>query len=546
MQAPPAAAATVAAGPAFAVPLPVFVEDDLTGRRYRGTLQLPRLAPSAPVPPSAAVLARLDPLLRAHGDALAAQAEGLDPERLSRTFAALMAELPGAAGMCVDGVELTPDTLRDVINGGGEEEGEEDFDYSEEEELNYRAQLVELPEGLRALAGELRTLRVESTRLAEVPAWVQELTRLQGLTLVGRCGDLFGGVPGQRVSNAELAALPAELFQLGALKTLYLSNLSELQEMPAASGVTSLQMLAIAYCTKLTALPAGLFQLGALKNLVLSDLPELQEIPDASGLTTLVLVRIAYCKKLTALPAGLCQLEALKDLTLLGLDALQKMPDTLGRMTALERLELSECGKLKALPPSIMHLSQLQHLQIDGCPLQDMPCMEALKALRTLELFVSHDSRAFKALSRSLPCLQQLHSLHLRRYTPTRIKALRAEDVLAIGRALKAWPLPLLRDVQEDHARLSTCWQALGLPAAAADWSNATTLEFFRVQQHKMAAFASGMHARLGAASGVSRLDEQTLVMIADEVLGGWGLLREWQQERAGEGGCARRRGRRI
>ena len=120
--------------------------------------------------------------------------------------------------------------------------------------------------------------------------------------------------------------------------------------------------------------------------------------------------------------------------------------------------------------------------------------------------------------------------------------ALRAEDVLAIGRALRAWPLPLLLDVQDDHARygirLSTCWQALGLPAAAADWSNATTLEFLRVQQHKVAAFASGMHARLGAASGVSRLDEQTLVLIADEVLGGWGLLREWrEQEQAGKGG---------
>ena len=29
----------------------------------------------------------------------------------------------------------------------------------------------------------------------------------------------------------------------------------------------------------------------------------------------------------------------------------------------------------------------------------------------------------------------------------------------------------------------------------------------------------------------MSRLDEQTLVLIADEVLGGWGLLREWRQE---------------
>jgi len=109
--------------------------------------------------------------------------------------------------------------------------------------------------------------------------------------------------------------------------------------------------------------------------------------------------------------------------------------------------------------------------------------------------------------------------------------ALHALDVLAIGRALKAWPLALLHKVK--RTRLSRCWRALGLPAAAAadHWTNAMTLDYFRVQQQKVAAFASGMHWRLGAASGVSALDEQALVMIADEVLGGWGLLKEWRQE---------------
>jgi hypothetical protein len=57
------------------------------------------------------------------------------------------------------------------------------------------------------------------------------------------------------------------------------------------------------------------------------------------------------------------------------------------------------------------------------------------------------------------------------------------------------------------------------------------TLDYFRVRQQKVAAFANRMHAWLGAASGVSWLDEQALVMIADERLGGWGLLKEWVQE---------------
>ena len=184
-----------------------------------------------------------------------------------------------------------------------------------------------------------------------------------------------------------------------------------------------------------------------------------------------------------------------------------------GIMKVLLHQPLSLCDNSEFVKEAIC-LSRLQHPHI-RCPLQDMPCIEALTALRTLELAVTDyalGSRTFMALSRSLPCLQQLDNLHLRgvaadedgdRYQV----ALRAEDVLAVGRALRAWTLPLLRDVRNESAqsgtRFSTCWQALGLPAAAADWSNATTLEFFLVQQHKMAAFASGMHARLGAASEV-------------------------------------------
>ena len=76
------------------MPLPVLVVDGRDDEKHRGTLQLPHRAPAAaPGRPSSADLARLRPLMRALGDALAAQEEGLDPERLSRTYAALMADL---------------------------------------------------------------------------------------------------------------------------------------------------------------------------------------------------------------------------------------------------------------------------------------------------------------------------------------------------------------------------------------------------------------------------------------------------------------------
>jgi len=462
------------ASAAFAVPLPVLVVNDRDGVQHRGTLQLPRRAPAAaPGRPSSADLARLRPLMRALGDALAAQEEGLDPERLSRTYAALMAELQEVAGMGVHAVELTPATLAPVLPEG-EEEDEED----EEGDEKGKAQLAALPEGLRALAGEVRELVVRSTRLAVVPGWVGELTRLEALEVSGDV-DYYG-------RNSVLKSLPASLGQLGSLKQLTLAWLGGLEVLPdAVVRLTSLGSLTIEWCGKLRALPRGIGKLGALK-----------------------------------------------ELRLQWLHVLHEMPDTIGRLTALEHLTLANCSKLRTLPASIMHLSRLQTLCISDVPLEDMPCIEALTALHELRLDVAdyaHGSRAFTALSRSLPCLQQLQVLGLR---ASGVVALQAGDVLAIGRALKAWPLPLLHDV-EGLLRLSTCWRALGLPAAAADedWTNATTLDYFRVQQQKVAAFASGMHWRLGAASGVSWLDEQALVMIADEVLGGWGLLKEWRQE---------------
>jgi len=84
---------------------------------------------------------------------------------------------------------------------------------------------------------------------------------------------------------------------------------------------------------------------------------------------------------------------------------------------------------------------------------------------------------------------------------------------------------------------LKSGWQALGLPPEAAEWDNTTILEHWRVQQHKVAAFASGLHVRLGAASQVSSLSDAALVLVADEVLSGWTLLKLLQRERLARAG---------
>ena len=143
------------------------------------------------------------------------------PERLSLTYAALMAELQEAARMGMHSVELTPATLGPVLPEGEEKE---EVVEGEEGDEKRNAHLAELPEGLRALAGEVRELAVRSTRLAVVPVWVGELTRLEAIEV--------SGVENER--NTLLKSLPASLGQLGSLKQLTLVRLDGLEVLPDA------------------------------------------------------------------------------------------------------------------------------------------------------------------------------------------------------------------------------------------------------------------------------------------------------------------------
>ncbi len=111
-------------------------------------------------------------------------------------------------------MELTPATLVPVLPES--EEGDE----------KRNAHL----EGLRALAGD----GVRSTRLAVMPVWVGELTRLEALEVSGV--KYIAAI----ARNTLLKSLPASLGQLGALKQLTLAWLDGLEVMPDAVVRTDL------------------------------------------------------------------------------------------------------------------------------------------------------------------------------------------------------------------------------------------------------------------------------------------------------------------
>ena len=306
------------------------------------------------------------------------------------------------------------------------------------------------------------------------------------------------------------------LDRLTLLKRLKLGSFCHhaLKEVPDLARLSSLQELTIGHCDNLTLL-RGMGEFVALKQLTLDRLYELKEVPDLARLTALQELTMEECGNLTLL-RGIGELVALKQLTLNRLYALKEVLD-LARLTAQQELTISLCGKLKALPRGIGDLSALKQLSL-GCytldAREEMPDLARLTALQ--ELTIS-DCSCLRLPERilQLSALTKLRISH--RYTHEH-----KWDILVIGGALKAWPLPSLAILEFCVGRREVALYApsLGLPAVAAAWSNAATLDFLRVQQHKVVAFASGLHGRLGAASGVSMLNDQMLTMIANEVLG--------------------------
>ena len=318
---------------------------------------------------------------------------------------------------------------------------------------------------------------------------------------------------------------------LVGLNTLQITGMYALERLPEDfSKLTGLTNLEIGECgskcrQSRRMLPASIgdivVKLTNLQDLTLRRV-NIKELPAGIGRLTKLRVLALEDRKIEELPDELDELRRLERLHISSPN-LRTLPKGIGGLDTLTNLSLSRMRALRRLPASIAHLTKLQELSIWRCGVKTMANIETLTALDTLVLDVSdynRGCRVYETLARSLPSLQQLQFLRLSCEDKddgsdgVQVNMIWAEDVVAIGHALKAWPLPLLLDIgsDEESIKLSMFHRALGLPAEAqAAWNNATTLDFFRVQQHKVAAFCSGLHARLGAASDVSRLNDQVL-----------------------------------
>ncbi|KAL8101932.1 hypothetical protein AgCh_033727 [Apium graveolens] len=194
------------------------------------------------------------------------------------------------------------------------------------------------------------------------------------------------------VSNCKsLEALPIELGNIESLEKLYAEGLNILK-LPESVGrlsklvdlrlsynrrlvtlpdticdLTALEILRISYCTSLSTLPDSIRRLSKLVELRLTSNEGLKTLPDSiCSLRALEVLSVDQCRSLESLPVELGNIQSLTELNAEGL-TISKLPDSIGRLSKIVELKLSNNNKLKTLPHTISDMISLEILRISGC-----------------------------------------------------------------------------------------------------------------------------------------------------------------------------------
>ena len=212
-----------------------------------------------------------------------------------------------------------------------------------------------------------------------------------------------------------------------------------------------------------------------------------QALPESIGrLSALESLNLGSCVELQALPVSigrlsewlaewLDQLLALKSLNLGGWE-LQALPESIGRLSALESLDLSGCKQLQALPEWLGRLSALKSLNLGNCDeLQVLP--ESIGQLSALELLNLRGCE-LQALPESIGRLSALESLNLYhckrlQVLPESISWLSALESLNLAYCfeLQALPESIGQLSVLESLNLENCFQLQALPESIGQLS---------------------------------------------------------------------------
>ncbi|KAK2651825.1 hypothetical protein Ddye_011681 [Dipteronia dyeriana] len=188
----------------------------------------------------------------------------------------------------------------------------------------------------------------------------------------------------QLLDCKNLLDINSSLQHLNKLRYLYLSNCKSLRSLSTNIHFESPVTLDLSGCTNLMEFPQVS---GKIKKLDLIN-TGIEEIPSSiGGLTGLVELYISQCAKLKQISTSFCKLKSLETLLVTDCSKLESFPEILETMERLDMIYL--CGTaIKELPSSIENLNGLRKLLLRKCKnlgrLPDSFCN--LKCLEELEI----------------------------------------------------------------------------------------------------------------------------------------------------------------
>ncbi|GLJ27322.1 hypothetical protein SUGI_0536180 [Cryptomeria japonica] len=212
--------------------------------------------------------------------------------------------------------------------------------------------------------------------LSSLPNSMGNLRKLRHLSLLG-C--------------KKLGRLPDSCKELRLLQHLSLSSCPNVTFMSdIMENMSNLEYLSLTCCYQLEELPRHITNQVSLRELHLEHMWNLREIPVKIDQLNKLQKLCVGGDLLTSLPASLGDLSSLTALEITNSTSMECLPDSLGRLSLLERLEIDDLG-VKSLPESISQLTNLESLWICRCPISELDLgvgsfSSSLSKLKTIEL----------------------------------------------------------------------------------------------------------------------------------------------------------------
>lgn len=150
------------------------------------------------------------------------------------------------------------------------------------------------------------------------------------------------------------------------LKFIKLCHSQKLVQTPDLTGVQNLETLDLEGCYTLVRLHQSLGQLKKLIVLNVKDCKSLENLPSKIEMESLETFILTNCSKVKKIPEFAGNMKRLSELYL-DETAIEKLPDSIGCLSGLASLNLSNCRNLVCLPSTFSRLESLKKLNLSGC-----------------------------------------------------------------------------------------------------------------------------------------------------------------------------------